>query len=110
MARHNSEGNFAWFVAGISLGITGAILFAPKSGKETREQIADAATKGREFATEQKKQATQFGRELYEKGRDFVEEKGRDLVEEMKLPKGAMGDSKAEADKADSTGSGGKPV
>ena len=92
MAKHRSEGNFAWFVAGITVGVAGAILFAPKSGKETREQLAEAASKGREFASEQKRQATQFGRDLYEKGRD--------LVEEMKLPEAASadGDEAAQAD------------
>jgi gas vesicle protein len=92
MAKHRSEGNFAWFVAGVTVGVAGAILFAPKSGKETREQLAEAASKGREFASEQKRQATQFGRDLYEKGRD--------LVEEMKLPEAASagGDEAAQAD------------
>ncbi|MDE0261973.1 MAG: YtxH domain-containing protein, partial [Bryobacterales bacterium] len=92
-AKHRNEGNFAWFVAGVTVGIAGAILFAPKSGKETRQQLAEAASKGREFASEQKKQATQFGRELYEKGRD--------LVEEMKLP-GDSGEVSDEAEPADS--------
>ena len=93
MAKHRNEGNFAWVVAGVTVGIAGAILFAPKSGKETRQQLAEAASKGREFASEQKKQATQFGRELYEKGRD--------LVEEMKLP----GDSSNDGDEAEPTDS-----
>ncbi|MCY4536542.1 MAG: YtxH domain-containing protein [Bryobacterales bacterium] len=84
MAKHSSEGNFAWFVAGVTVGVAGAILFAPKSGKETREQLAEAASKGREYASEQKQQATQFGRDLYEKGRD--------LVEEIKLPGAALAD------------------
>ena len=75
------------------MGIAGAILFAPRSGKETRQQLAEAASKGREFASEQKKQATQFGRELYEKGRD--------LVEEMKLP----GDSSKDGNEAEPTDS-----
>lgn len=85
MAKHRSEGNLAWFVAGVTVGVAGAILFAPKSGKETREQLAEAASKGREFASEQKRHATQFGRDLYDKGRD--------LVEEMKLPGAASADS-----------------
>ena len=44
MAKHRNEGNFAWFVAGVTVGIAGAILFAPKSGKETRQQLAEAAS------------------------------------------------------------------
>ncbi len=74
MAKHRNEANLAWFVAGVSVGIAGAILLAPKSGRETRQTIAEAATKGREFALEQKRQATQFAHELYEKGRDLVGE------------------------------------
>ena len=93
MAKHSNDGNFAWFLAGVTVGIAGAILFAPRSGKETREQIAEAASKGREFATEQKRQASQFGRDLYEKGRD--------LVEEMKLPVA----SAAEGDESEPTDS-----
>ena len=93
MAKHRNDGNFAWFVAGVTVGIAGAILFAPKSGKETRQQLAEAASKGREFAVDQKKQATQFGRELYEKGRD--------LVEEMKLP-GDVSSAGGEAEPGDS--------
>ncbi len=93
MAKHRSDGNFAWFVAGVTVGVAGAILFAPKSGKETREQLAEAAAKGRDFASEQKRQATQFGRELYGKGRD--------LVEEMKLPEAASADGD-EAEQTDS--------
>ena len=93
MAKHSNEGNFAWFLAGVTVGIAGAILFAPRSGKETREQLAEAATKGREFASEQKRQATEFGRDLYEKGRD--------LVEEMKLPVASSADGNA-ADPSDS--------
>lgn len=93
MAKHRNEGNLAWFVAGVTVGIAGAILFAPKSGRETRQQLADAASKGRDFASEQRKQATQYGRELYEKGRD--------LVDEMKLP----GASPKDGDEAESTDS-----
>ena len=93
MAKHRSEGNFAWFVAGVTVGVAGAILFTPKSGKETREQLAEAASKGREFASEHKRQASQFGRELYEKGRD--------LVEELKLP----GAASADGDQAEQTDS-----
>lgn len=93
MAKHRNDGNLAWFVAGVTVGIAGAILFAPKSGRETRQQLSEAASKGREFASEQKRQATQYGRELYEKGRD--------LVEEIKLP----GDSSTASGEAEPTGS-----
>ena len=93
MAKHDSGGNLTWFLAGITVGIAGAILFAPKTGEETRKSIVDATSKGRELAAETKRQATNFGRELYTQGREFVEE--------MKLPGNAAPDS--DVDSGDSS-------
>ena len=57
---------FLYFLAGAGIGAVLALLFAPKSGKETRELIARTATEGREFI------ATKVA-----DGQQFVEEKGR---------------------------------
>ncbi|HSX29480.1 MAG TPA: YtxH domain-containing protein [Candidatus Saccharimonadales bacterium] len=40
------------FLAGISAGALAALLFAPKSGQETRRQLKDAATNARRKAQE----------------------------------------------------------
>lgn len=63
MADHDDGSQVAWFLAGMAIGLAGALLFAPRSGKETREALADAAAKGREV-----------GRDLYEKGREMAAE------------------------------------
>ncbi len=74
MAKHEDSSSFAWFAAGLTIGVAGAILFAPKSGKEARESIAEAASRGREFAGQKTREAADFGRDVYERGLEFAQE------------------------------------
>ena len=39
--RQQSGSGLAWFLMGAAIGAIGAILYAPKSGKETRKFISD---------------------------------------------------------------------
>jgi gas vesicle protein len=41
--------NVGWFLAGLGLGSVVAILFAPKSGRETRKAIATGVRDSREY-------------------------------------------------------------
>ena len=41
-----------WFIGGIALGATVGLLYAPKAGKETREDISDWLNKKREQTRE----------------------------------------------------------
>ena len=88
MAKREESSNFAWFMAGLTIGVAGAILFAPKSGKETRDSIADAAARGRDLADQKRREAVKLGREVYERGREFAEEAkdaGRAVLTELSL-------------------------
>ena len=70
----NSSDKLLWFIAGASLGATLAILFAPQSGKETREYLGEQARRGREALDDMRYDAYQTGRELLEKGRALADE------------------------------------
>ncbi len=84
--RDNGAGKLTWFVAGAVLGATVALLYAPKSGKETRRLISDTTNKGREAAAETSRDIVETSRDLFERGRKIVEdaaelfERGRRLV------------------------------
>ena len=39
----NGISGLGWFLAGLGLGALAGVLYAPKSGKETREDIANRA-------------------------------------------------------------------
>ena len=89
MAKQSDGGNVAWFLAGLTDGIAGAILFAPKSGKETRESIADAAAKGRDLASRTGREVADLGREVLDQGRSLADEakdavkKGKKILEDL---------------------------
>ena len=38
-----------WFLAGLGLGALAGVLYAPRSGRETRQAILDAADDGRDY-------------------------------------------------------------
>ena len=81
------NGKFVWFVAGAAIGATVALLYAPKSGKETRRLIQRKTREGRQAFSESGREWMEKGRDLYGKGvrvadeaADLIE-RGRRLVE-----------------------------
>src|SRR5207237_4391988 len=45
----NDSSSIGWFLAGLGLGALVGVLYAPKSGKETRDTILQSANEGREY-------------------------------------------------------------
>ena len=68
----NEGGGFLWFLAGLGIGAALGILYAPKPGDETRQQILDAAEQGREAARHQARRAREAAGTWVDKGRDYV--------------------------------------
>jgi gas vesicle protein len=62
----NAGSKVSFFLVGLGIGALVGILFAPKSGEETREYLTSKADEGRDFA--QKK-----ARELRERAEDLIE-------------------------------------
>jgi gas vesicle protein len=58
--RSSGGDKFLFFLAGAGIGAVLALLFAPKSGKETRELIARTAADGREFINSKVSDGKQF--------------------------------------------------
>jgi gas vesicle protein len=62
----NVGSKVSFFLVGLGIGALVGILFAPKSGEETRDYLTSKADEGREYA--QKK-----ARELRERAEDLIE-------------------------------------
>lgn len=62
----NSGARFSYFLVGLGIGALVGILYAPKSGDETRELLSKKADEGRDYA--QRK-----ARELRERAEDLIE-------------------------------------
>jgi gas vesicle protein len=79
--------NFGWFLAGVVIGAGAAILFAPKSGKETRRYISETTKDSRESMEAGGRDLMERGKALYDQGKKIVEdagdlfERGRKLVQ-----------------------------
>jgi gas vesicle protein len=66
MADNNIGSKVSFFIVGLGVGALVGILFAPKSGEETREYLTNKAEEGKEYA--QRK-----ARELRERAEDLIE-------------------------------------
>lgn len=66
MGENNVGARVSYFMIGLGIGALLGVLFAPKSGEETREYLSGKADEGREYA--QKK-----ARELRERAEDLIE-------------------------------------
>jgi gas vesicle protein len=87
MAEDNSGSGILWFVAGVAIGASVALLYAPASGAETRSQIAKKTGEGRAALAGSGKDMLERGKELFERGRQLADEaaemfeRGRKLVD-----------------------------
>ena len=72
MSENNGTDKLLFFLAGAGIGAVLALLFAPKSGRETREMLARTATDSRDFLTNK-----------VSEGRTYVEGTGRKVTDEF---------------------------
>jgi gas vesicle protein len=86
--ENTQEGSstIAWFLTGALIGATAAVLYAPKSGKDTRRYLGDKAQQSRDAVAETGNNIVEASRDMFERGRKLVEdaaelfERGRKLV------------------------------
>jgi gas vesicle protein len=71
MADHDSSG-FLWFLAGLGVGAVVGVLYAPRSGDETREVIRSKAQEGSERARHQARRAREQAGDWMDRGRDVL--------------------------------------
>ncbi|HEY1338861.1 MAG TPA: YtxH domain-containing protein [Bryobacteraceae bacterium] len=73
-------------MTGAIIGATAAILYAPRSGRDTRQYLGEKAQQGRDAVAATSDNIVETSRDLFERGRKLVEdaaelfERGRKLV------------------------------
>jgi gas vesicle protein len=78
----------AWFITGALIGATIALLYAPKSGQETRQLISDKTQQGKDAVTETGKDIVDSSREMFDRGRKVVEDAAELFDRARKLVRG----------------------
>ena len=67
------DGNsFVWFLAGLGLGALAGVLYAPRSGSETREVIRARTEEGREYVKNRAREAREQASAWADRGREVV--------------------------------------
>jgi gas vesicle protein len=69
--RDNGNG-LGWFLAGLGLGALVGVLYAPKSGRETREAILNSANEGRDYVKERSREARENMDKWVDRSKDVL--------------------------------------
>lgn len=64
--------SFMWFLAGLGFGALLGVLYAPRSGRETRDALRNSAQEGKEYIKKQGREARETMEEWVERGKDVV--------------------------------------
>jgi gas vesicle protein len=78
--------NVAWFLTGAFIGAAVAILYAPKSGKDTRRYLSRKVQESKDVVNDTTESIVDASHDMFERGKQFVEdaadlfERGRKLV------------------------------
>src|ERR1039458_5911543 len=68
----NDGSSFVWFLAGLGIGGLVGILYAPRAGSETRDDLKARAEQGREHGCRRARAAREQASDWVDKGRDVV--------------------------------------
>ena len=71
------------FLLGLGVGVGIGMLFAPKSGSETREILKNKANEGSEFLKQRSSEFKQTAAEWVDKGRDAMSRQRENLSDAM---------------------------
>jgi len=107
---------FGYFLLGLGIGVAAGILWAPRTGEETRQLIADKAGEGAEYLKNRAQEGSEYVRgraedlrqsaaDLYEKGRSTVQRQKDTLASAVEAGKQAYRDAVSDV-KATTTGPG----
>jgi gas vesicle protein len=106
------KGGFGYFLLGLGIGVAAGILFAPRTGEETRQILSDKAGEGAEYLKNRAQDGTEYVKQrsdeikqsaadLYDKGRSTVVKQKETLNAAVEAGKNAyreaLGDVKAAA-------------
>jgi len=90
MSNENDSGSkFLYFLSGISVGALIGVLFAPKSGRETREFLVTKAEEGRDILSRKSAEYRDQATEYLERGKGAINAQKEHLAAAIEAGKSA---------------------
>ena len=97
MSENNGASKIAFLLAGMGIGAILALLFAPKSGKETRDYFTQKAEEGRDYVTARGRELRKQAEETVEKAKDVVAKQKEQLSAALEAGKQAYQEEKGKS-------------
>jgi gas vesicle protein len=76
----NVGSKVSYFLVGLGVGALVGVLFAPKSGEETRDYLAKRADEGRDYAQRKARELRDRADDLIERGKDVAAKKRESIA------------------------------
>lgn len=83
------DNKFSYFFLGLGLGVAAGLLFAPKSGPETRDLLRSKADEGKEYLKRRSAEVRDQASDAIERGKSTVNRQRDNLMAAMEAGKQA---------------------
>jgi len=93
----NAGSRLSYFLVGLGVGAFLGILFAPRSGEETRDYLTQKAEEGRDYAQKKARELRERAEELLERSKDVVEQQKGQIAAAVEAGKEAYQREKSKA-------------
>ena len=93
----NAGSKVSFFLVGLGVGTLLGILFAPKSGEETREYLSAKAEEGRDYAQKKARELRERAEDLLERSKEIMSRQKESLSSAVEAGKEAYQREKAKA-------------
>ena len=103
MADNN---NLSYFFLGLGVGVGVGLLFAPKSGEETRRLLRDKADESRDYVKRRSTEVKDSASDLAERGKDVVTRQRDHLSAAVEAGKQAYKEAVGSSDKEEAQSEG----
>lgn len=93
MTEEKQSSGFSWFLAGLGLGALLGVLYAPKPGRETREDLANSARDRAEYLKQRSRETVDQVNTYVDRGKAQVGEyvdRGKEYVDRGKAQWGDL--------------------
>lgn len=97
------DNKFSYFFLGLGLGVAVGLLFAPKSGSETRDLLISKADEGKEYLKRRSNELRDSATDAIEKGKTAVGRQRDHLSAAVEAGKQAYRDAVGSTSVADTT-------
>ena len=97
MGENNVGSRVSFFLVGLGIGALVGILFAPKSGEETREYLTSKADEGRDYAQKKARELRERAEDLIERSKEIMARQKDSLASAVEAGKDAYQREKSKA-------------